>query len=272
MRSAPFHRFDESIVMSVRRSAIAVLLLSLALGACWDDPVTASTVDPALIEAANGRLRTTIAAPTKTITPGIKSLQLSAEGRAFGVYVPTTYDPATPAPVVVLLHGFNASGEGITLEFRDIAERAGVVVVAPNSRGQTWDLILNNIGFDVAHIDGIMRWTFDHINVDPTRLTLSGFSDGGTYATWLGLRNGALFAKIGVFSGCATVPTARRGTPRVFLTHGVADSVFSIDTCARPLPAALRGQGYTVEYLEHELGHVIPIGVADALFAWAAGT
>lgn len=254
--------------MSVRRASFLVLFLSLAVGACWDDPVTASTPDPELVAAANGRLLATFAAPTKTITPGIKSLQLSAEGRAFGVYVPTTYDPTTPSPVVVLLHGFNGSGEGIALEFRAIAERTGVVIVAPNSRGQTWDLILNNVGFDVAHINGILRWTFDNINVDPARFTLSGFSDGGTYATWLGLRNGELFARIGVFSGCATLPGGREGSPRIYLTHGVADSVFPIDNCARPLPAGLRERGYTVEYREHPLGHIIPLDVADSLFTW----
>ena len=66
------------------------------------------------------------------------------------------------------------------------------------------------------------------------------------------------------------MPTARRGTPRVFLTHGVADSVFSIDTCARPLQAGLREAGYVVEYQEHPLGHIIPLDIADALFAWVA--
>jgi phospholipase/carboxylesterase len=238
------------------------------MGGCWDDPPAAP--DPDLIEAANGRLQATFAAPTQSVTLGTSAIQLSSTGRFFGLYVPSTYNPAVPTPVIVMLHGFNGSGEQTVLDFRDVAERAGAVLVAPNSRGQTWDLILNNVGFDVAFIDGIMRWTFDHVNVDPTRLTLGGFSDGATYATWLGLRNGALFPRVAVFSGCATVPTGRRGTPKLFVTHGLVDSAFPIDNCSRPLVPGLRERGYSVEYREHELGHVVPIIIADEIFAWVA--
>jgi phospholipase/carboxylesterase len=253
--------------------SLVVLLVSVSLAACWEDVQSTEPSDE-LIQAADGRLLATPAAPTKTATPGLRQERLSTTGRTFGLYVPTTYRPDTPAPVIIMLHGrgVTGGGEGIALNFQEIAETAGVVLVAPNSRGDTWDLILGEVGFDVAFINGVLRWTFDNINVDPARLTLGGFSDGGTYATWLGLRNGALFAKIAVFSGCSTVPGGRRGTPLMFVTHGVTDSAFPIDDCARTLVPGLRERGYDIRYLEYEAGHIIPFEIADQVFAWIAGS
>ncbi len=253
------------------RSA-SLLLAGAALTACWEDARLAEPDDDIRL-ASEGRLQATPTAPTKTAAPGLRVERLSATGRTFGLYVPSTYRPDTPAPVIFMLHGRgDTGGEGIALNFQQIAEDAGVVLVAPNSRGPTWDLILGEVGFDVAFIDGILRWTFDNINVDPARLTLGGFSDGGTYATWLGLRNGALFAKLAVFSGCATVPSGRRGQPRLYVTHGITDSAFPIDDCSRTLVPGLTERGYSVQYQEYEAGHIIPIEVADQVFAWIAGT
>ncbi len=249
---------------------LACLLVGASLAACWDDVQSTSPNDD-LQQAANGRLQTTPTAPTRTVTPGLSAPRLSETGRTFGLYVPTTYTPDTPTPVIFMLHGRGSTGgEGIAVNFQQIAEAAGVVLVAPNSRGDTWDLILGEVGFDVAFIDGVLRWAFDHINVDPARLTLGGFSDGGTYATWLGLRNGTLFPKIAVFSGCANVPGGRRGQPVLFVTHGITDSAFSIDACARSLVPGLRERGYAVQYLEYDAGHIIPVDVADQVFAWIA--
>ncbi len=243
-------------------------LLACALGACWDDPPAAP--DEGVQQAANGRLQAVYTAPTKTVEPGLRTVQLSATGRPFGLFVPETYDPAVPAPVIFLLHGRGGSGEGITLDFQGIADRAGVIVVAPNSRSTTWDLIMGEVGFDVAFIDGVLRWTFDNINVDPTRLTLGGFSDGATYSTWLGLRNGGVFSRLAIFSGCANVPGGRVGSPLLYVTHGITDSAFPIDSCSRALVPALRERDYTVEYLEYEAGHIIPIDVGDVVFEWIA--
>jgi phospholipase/carboxylesterase len=253
-------------VPATRLSRLPFLLSAFVLGACWDDPAAGPSEELQL--AAQGRLQATYAAPTKSITPGLRSLQLSSTGRAFGVFIPATYDPTVPTPVIFLMHGRGGNGEALTLNFRDIAERAGVVVVAPNSRATTWDLLLDETGFDVAFIDGILRWTFDNINVDAARLTIGGFSDGGTYATWLGLRNGALFRRLAIFSGCAAVPSGRVGQPRLYITHGISDSVFPIDTCSRVLVPALQTRGYTVEYTEYEAGHIIPVDVADIVFDW----
>jgi phospholipase/carboxylesterase len=251
--------------------SLSLLALAAVLAGCWDDADRTAGPDPDIELARQGRLQATPAQPTRSIAPGLSVQRLSETGRPFGVYVPASYSSTVPAPVVVMLHGRGQSGEALAFDFQRFADTAGVIVVAPNSRSVTWDLILQDVGFDVAFIDGVLRWTFDHINVDPARLTLAGFSDGATYATWLGLRNGSLFGKLAVFSGCATLPTGRVGTPAIYVTHGVNDTAFPIEDCAQLLVPGLLERGYSTEYLAYDGGHIIPIAVADTVFAWIAG-
>jgi phospholipase/carboxylesterase len=252
------------------RPRVLIPALALLLAGCWDRQTTTAPSD-ALQQAANGRLQAQRVAPTQGIAPGLRSERITPTGRPFGVYVPATVDATQPTAVLVLLHGRGGSGEGIAIDFRQMADTAGLVIVAPNSRGPTWDLILNDVGFDVAFIDGVLKWTFDRVNVDPARLTLGGFSDGATYATWLGLRNGQLFSKLAVFSGCATLPTGRVGTPKLYVTHGTTDAAFPIDDCARVLVPGLTERAYDVRYLEYTGGHIVPVEVADSVFSWIVG-
>jgi phospholipase/carboxylesterase len=256
-------------MMSALRT-IALVSFSVALTACWDDIERTAGPDPDLELARQGRLQTTPALPTRSVPAGLSTQRLTENGRPFGVYVPQGYAAGVPAPLVVMLHGRGQSGEAMAFDFQRFADSSGVVVVAPNSRAVTWDLILQDVGFDVAHLDGVLRWVFDHINVDPARLTLAGFSDGATYATWLGLRNGTLFGKVAVFSGCATLPGGRVGRPAIYVTHGLNDTAFPIAGCAKLLVPGLVERGYATEYVEYDGGHLIPVEVADDVFDWIA--
>ena len=60
----------------------------------------------------------------------------------------------------------------------------------------------------------------------------------------------------------------RRGTPRVFVSHGLFDNVLPIDRCSRRIVPALRSAGYEVDY--HEFGgpHTVPPSIADDAAAW----
>jgi predicted esterase len=181
------------------------------------------------------------------------SVQAIAEGsRPFGLYVPTTYDTTRVWPVTFLLHGYGVSGEEMAVDFQTYAESAGVVVIAPNSYSNTWDLFQYGFGTDVAHINNVLTWAFQHIAVDLTRLSISGFSDGGTYSLWLGLKNGDLFTRIAAMSPCtANVPSIRYGNPTVFISHGTDDTVAPIDQCSRVTVPVLQADGYSVEFVEY---------------------
>ena len=66
---------------------------------------------------------------------------------------------------------------------------AGIILLAPDSRGATWDDLpaaQGSFGPDVAFINAALAQTFALYNVDAARLGIQGFSDGATYALGLG--------------------------------------------------------------------------------------
>lgn len=240
-----------------RAISLSLLIASFALAtvACEPKPTTLAPLSPSDSAALIGRFLARPGVRTGTVPIGL-SVQTIAEGsRPFGLYVPTTYDTTRVWPVTVLLHGFGVSGEEMAIDFQTYAESAGMVVIAPNSYGVFWDLLqFNSFGTDVAHINNVLTWAFAHIAVDPARLSVSGFSDGGTYGLWLGLKNGDLFTRVAAMSPCAGVPNIRTGNPLVFISHGTEDTVAPIDQCSRVTVPILQADGYTVEFVEYSTG------------------
>ena len=183
------------------------------------------------------------------------------------LYVPETAEAA--APVMVFLHGAWGSGRRDLRVVLAAADRYGVVVVAPDSRGQTWDLIEGGgFGPDVAFIDRALDAVASRGGVDLTRLALGGVSDGATYALSLGLGNGDLFEALVAFSPGGVAAAELVGKPRVFVSHGTIDPILPIDTSSRAIVPMLEGAGYEVTYREFEGGHTVPPPVADAALAW----
>ena len=79
---------------------------------------------------------------------------------------------------------------------RPAADHAGVAVLAPDSRGTTWDAIRDDFGDDVTFLNRALEFVFARLHVDPARVAVGGFSDGASYALSLGLANGDLFPRI----------------------------------------------------------------------------
>jgi phospholipase/carboxylesterase len=202
-----------------------------------------------------------------SFTAGLERLQV--DGGAGGlVYVPAGVGPELPTPLVLLLHGAGATSQhGLDLLIGQ-ADDAGLVLVAPSSQGETWDLLLGGYGPDVAWIDRALAEVFLRLPVDPTRLAVGGFSDGASYALSLGLTNGDLFSHVLAFSPGFAAPARRRGRPRLFLSHGTRDRVLPIHACSRRLVPELRQTGYQVRYREFEGGHVIPPAIVLEAVAW----
>jgi len=202
-----------------------------------------------------------------SFTAGLARLQV--DGGAGGLrYVPAGVRPELPTPLVLLLHGAGATAQhGLDLLIGQ-ADDAGLILVAPSSQRETWDLLLGGYGPDVAWIDRVLAEVFQRLPVDPTRLAVGGFSDGASYALSLGLTNGDLFSHVLAFSPGFAAPARRRGRPRLFLSHGTRDRVLPIHACSRRLVPELRQTGYQVRYREFEGGHVIPPAIVLDAVAW----
>jgi predicted esterase len=177
----------------------------------------------------------------------------------------------SPAPVAVMLHGAGGHAQhGIDL-LRALADERGVIVVAPESRASTWDVIVDEYGPDVATLDAVLGHVFDGWAVDPERLAIGGFSDGASYALSLGITNGRLFSHVLAFSPGFSAPARREGQPRIYVSHGTRDAVLPIANCSRRIVPALQGAGYDVLYHEFDGPHTVPPDVAREAVEWFLG-
>jgi len=224
--------------------------------------------------ARQGRLLTRRAAVRQRVAggelPGLRTLSLDT-GRTVLIYVPAGYSPAKPAPVMVMLHGAGGNPRRGLTWVLPLADSAGVILLAPQSRGMTWDVVRGGYGPDVAFIDRVLAHVLARYAVDTTRLAIGGFSDGATYALSLGITNGDLFTHVIAFSPGFMVPAAQRGEPRLFVSHGTQDRVLSIDACSRQIVRRVRDAGYDIRYREFEGGHTVPAPIAREAVVWVAG-
>jgi phospholipase/carboxylesterase len=220
--------------------------------------------------AGDGRLPVTF---TRTVTTSAKAgthpLGLGEGGRDGVLHVPDRLAPG-PVPLMLLLHGAGGTGRRQLGRMIDAINKAGVVVLAPDSRGATWDAIRGRFSDDVAFIGRALEKTFDAVAVDPDRLTIAGFSDGATYALSLGLLNGALFTRIAAFSPGFVVDGPPDGKPKIFVSHGTNDPILPIERCSRAIVPVLKARGYQVTFREFNGGHEIPATVQAEGLGWMA--
>lgn len=201
-----------------------------------------------------------------TLTAGTRALSLPT-GRPGLLHV-----PAGPVHgLVVALHGAGGRA-GAALElWQAEADRAGLVVLAPSSRGSTWAGLFGGADPDTPALDAALADVFAAHPVDPDRVAVSGFSDGGSYALTLGLANGDLFGHVVAFSPRFENAAERQGRPRFYLTHGTRDPVLPVDRTSRRLVPALRREGYDVSYREFDGGHVVPEAYRAEAADWVLG-
>jgi phospholipase/carboxylesterase len=218
------------------------------------------------VKAQDSHLEARPAAPAKPAIRGETALGLGS-GRDGLLYVPRGYDPGRPSPLAVVLHGAGRDAQRMRPIF-PLADEVGLVIVAPDSRGRTWDAIEGRIGPDVEFLDAALRSVFAQVRVIPTHLALAGFSDGASYALGLGLANGDLFSHVIAFSPGFVTSPLRRGKPSVFISHGTQDLVLPINNTSRVIAPRLRAAGYDVVYREFDGPHQLLPEIAHEAFAW----
>jgi predicted esterase len=216
----------------------------------------------------DGRIAARPKPGVKTTSRGTHPLGL-AEGRDAILAIPARASEGA-LPLLVLLHGASGSGAKMLQRLGDAPEQAGVAVLAPDSRGSTWDAIRDGFGADVAFINRALERVFDTVAVDPERIAVGGFSDGASYAVSLGLINGDLFRRVVAFSPGFVIDREPRGRPQFFISHGTADPILPIERCGRVIAASLRREKYEVTFREFQGGHEVPPAIAAEAMKWIA--
>lgn len=217
--------------------------------------------------ATAGRLQARPTQPTATGFPGLHPLNLERQRDGL-IYVPPTYRANQPAPLLLMLHGAGGDAEGALRIVRELADPFGMIVLAVDSRQQTWDVIINDYGPDIAFLDRALAQTFDRYAINPDQVAIAGFSDGASYALSVGITNGDLFPHILAFSPGFMTPAARNGMPRCFISHGNRDTVLPIDQCSRRIVPQLQRAGYDVVYREFDGPHTVPGTIAREGINW----
>ncbi len=217
--------------------------------------------------AAQGRLLARPRKPTGAVQLRLQPLGLGADRDGL-LYVPAGYQADHPAPLVVMLHGAGGNARHGLAPLLQLADSAGLILLAPDSRRQTWDIIVDRYGPDVAFIDRTLEKTFRRYAVDPAHIAVEGFSDGASYALSLGITNGDLFSHVIAFSPGFMAPAGQQGSPRLFISHGTRDGVLPIDVCSRRITPQVERAGYDVRYHEFNGGHTVPPEIAVESVEW----
>ena len=260
---------DDRRGMTRRRfsSITGSLFASVVLG-------DACRLDGEAAEGSDGRLSARPTADTKTSAEGEHPLELdihvSAASKRDAILQMPSKPVAGPMPLLVFLHGAGGSGQRLLARLGKAGDDAGVAVLAPDSRGQTWDAIRGDFGPDVVFLNRALERVFQMVAVDPARLAVGGFSDGATYALSLGLINGDLFRRVVAFSPGFIVDGQPHGKPRFFFSHGRSDDILPIDRCSRRMVPLLRQRGYDVTFREFDGGHEMPPAIASEGMTWLA--
>ena len=169
--------------------------------------------------------------------------------------VPPGLEARRPAPLVVLFHGGGGSAEKILPMLERHAMDRGFLLLAPQSRFPTWDLVIGGHGPDRERLNESLAAVGSRFLLDPARLSFVGHSDGGSYALSTGLANGDLVSRIVISSAGFMSVLLQVGTPKIFMSHGTQDEQIPIERSGRAHSAQLRQAGYDVTYVEYEGPH-----------------
>jgi phospholipase/carboxylesterase len=250
--------------VSVRVVRPAFLVSIILAAACATEPIPIGR--PGRLTARPGPRVSTAPAP------GEARLGLGGDKRDGTVYVPTPLRDDNKYPVLLLLHGAGGAGERIERRLQSLADDFGFIIVAPDSRGPTWDATRGGLGADVEFIDRVMRDVLARYPIDQSRIAIGGFSDGASYALTLGVINGDLFTHIIAFSPGYIATDYANGHPEIFVAHGMGDEILDIERTSRILVPGLRRSGFRVVYREFDGAHTISPEIArEAMLWWLSG-
>jgi phospholipase/carboxylesterase len=180
--------------------------------------------------------------------------------------------------LVILLHGYGAPGDDLVGLARDL-EQAGapagtcfVMPVGPKGSGgvRYWFARDDQREPAVKQVDALVASLREKSGFPRDRVTLGGFSQGGSMALEVALRAADPPGNVVALSSRA-VPVGDTPVPlRVLIAHGRADGQVPFAD-GEAMRAALVAKGHRVEWVEHPGGHRIPPPVREAVARFLAG-
>jgi phospholipase/carboxylesterase len=233
-------------------------------------PVSSFFLNPELCEDAD--LLARLAAPAGANTGIVHDDNDPKSRGGFSVYVPEYYAPDRAWPLVMALHGGSGNGRGFLWRWLRDARSLGAILVTPTALGATWALMGEDA--DTANLSRILDAVRSRWNIDPTKLLLTGMSDGGTFSYVTGLESASPFTHLAPVAATFHPLMAQmadadrlRGLP-IHIVHGALDWMFPVQT-ARISRDALMAAGANVTYREVDnLSHCYPREMNAPILKW----
>ena len=159
------------------------------------------------------------------------------------VHVPSGYDGETPAPLILLLHGYTFTGARLDAYFSlsGLVDDYGFILVAPDGteeasdrRSQFWNASSSCCNFfdsdvdDVAYLTRVIDAVKADYAIDDTRIALFGHSNGGFMSYRMAHERSETIAAIASLAGAD-----QSGSPanpvHVLQIHGTADTAITYE-------------------------------------------
>src|SRR6476646_6544781 len=156
-----------------------------------------------------------------------------------------------PAPLLLLLHGSGRDGMSQINEWKELAEKEGVILAAPDSaNSREWSMNVDGPEFLHEVVEAVRA---KH-SVDGTRLYIFGHSAGAVFALYMGVMESRYFAACGVHAGAMgedfypTLDVAKRKIP-ISIWVGTEDPYFKLPL-VKATQAELNKHGFEAKIVE----------------------
>ena len=168
-------------------------------------------------------------------------------GRNFGYYVPESYDPSTPTPLLFMFHGMGGnsseqsggSAENGYYGWQTTAHENEFIVLFPESLGyfKTWDLGGGGTSSDLSFVDDMIDWADTNYNISTSQIFTTGHSWGAYFSYYVARYRSDDIAAFATHSGglggsfflgsTPPVPTGPSPTPTLngIVLHAVDDGL-----------------------------------------------
>lgn len=112
------------------------------------------------------------------------------ENRSYLLYVPDSYDPTTPTPLVISLHGafLYPRFQMRLTKWNELADQEGFIVVYPKAAGVPgqWRMMAGDeLSTEVRFFSDLIDDLSMTYNIDPDRIYANGFSNGAAMTNML---------------------------------------------------------------------------------------
>ncbi|MBI5359345.1 MAG: alpha/beta hydrolase [Planctomycetes bacterium] len=193
--------------------------------------------------------------------------------RAYSIYVPSAYDTAKEYPLLVMMHGAGFQGDAYIGRYGDFPEQNGYVLLCPSGTSEWWS------DTEEAFLVSIIGSIRTKYRIDPDRIFLAGFSNGGI-GTWsVGLHNPDLFAGLlpmaGALNEAETYLLNSMNLP-ILMLHGTKDNTIPFEAgkeAFNKITALKHKNIRLLDYPEEKPmagGHFFPTHKLQDVFDWLA--